>query len=109
VSAKSKVVVDPAFAGVAEEGERPVVGIEHHLLRLTRIGPHERHPAVAQPDLRELHRHRGAAKQHHFLRPVELQRFAGREAQRDESLAATLATIAGTGARIAPDRVIAAP
>ena len=26
------VVADPALAGAAEERERPVVGIEHHLL-----------------------------------------------------------------------------
>jgi hypothetical protein len=50
------VVVDAPRAGAAEEGERPVVGVEHHLLRLARIGPHERHPAVAQADMGNLHR-----------------------------------------------------
>ena len=32
------VVVDAASAGALEQGERPVVGVEHHLLRLARIG-----------------------------------------------------------------------
>ena len=50
------VVVDAARAGALEEGERPVVGVEHHLLRLARIGPHEQHPAVAEPDVGDLHR-----------------------------------------------------
>jgi hypothetical protein len=57
------VVVDAACAGAPEEGEGPVVGVEHHLLRLTRIGPHEQHPAVAKPDMRHLHGHRHAVDQ----------------------------------------------
>jgi hypothetical protein len=78
------VVVDPARAGALEEGERPVVGVEHHLLRLARIGPHERHPAVAEPDMGDLHRHRHAvASDHDLVAPVELVGFTRREAQRD--------------------------
>lgn len=45
------VVVDAARAGPAEESEGPVVGIEHHLLRLAWIGPHEHHTDVAEPDM----------------------------------------------------------
>lgn len=45
------VVVDAALAGAAEEGERPVVGVEDHLLALARIGPHEQHARVAEPDV----------------------------------------------------------
>ena len=52
------VVVDAARAGALEEGEGPVVGVEHHLLALARIGPHEQHAAVAEPDMRDLDRHR---------------------------------------------------
>ena len=48
------VVVDAARAGALEEGEGTVVRVEHHLLGLARIGPHEQHPAVAQPDMRHL-------------------------------------------------------
>ena len=34
------VVVDAAPAGALEQGKRPIMGIEHHLLRLTRIPDH---------------------------------------------------------------------
>jgi hypothetical protein len=44
------VVVNAAPAGALEEGERPIVRVEHHLLRLARIGAHERHAAVAEPE-----------------------------------------------------------
>src|SRR5438034_2364593 len=39
------VVVDAAPAGALEQGERPVVGVKHHLLRLARITPYKQHPA----------------------------------------------------------------
>ena len=45
------VVVDAARAGALEEGEGALVRVEHHLLRLARIGPHEHHPAVAEADM----------------------------------------------------------
>jgi hypothetical protein len=80
------VVVDPARAGAAEEGEGLVVGVEHHLLGLARIGPHERHPAVAQADMGDLHR-RGHAVDHDLMAPVELVGLARIEAQRDIGLA----------------------
>jgi glutathione S-transferase len=40
------VVVDAAPAGSPEEGEGPVMGIEHHLLGLAGISPHEQHAAM---------------------------------------------------------------
>jgi hypothetical protein len=40
------VVVDAARAGPLEEGKGAVMGVEHHLLGLARIGAHEQHPAV---------------------------------------------------------------
>jgi hypothetical protein len=43
--------VNAASAGPLEQGEGPIMGIEHHLLRLARIGAHEQHPAVAEPDV----------------------------------------------------------
>ena len=61
------------------------MGVEHHLLRLARIGAHERHPAVAEPHMGDLHRHRDAVDQHDLVAPVELVRLARREAQRNES------------------------
>ena len=60
------VVVDAPSAGAAEEPERPVVGVEHHLLTLARIGADQEHPAVAQPDVRHPHLGRHA-RQHHVL------------------------------------------
>jgi len=42
---------------------RPVVGVEHHLLRLPWIGPREQHTAETEPDMGGLHHHRGAAQQ----------------------------------------------
>jgi len=41
------VVVDAARAGAFEKGEGAIMRVEHHLLALARIGPHEQHPAVA--------------------------------------------------------------
>ena len=55
------VVVDAAPAGALEQREGPVVGVEHHLLGLARIGPHKQHAAVTQPDVGDLHGHRHAA------------------------------------------------
>jgi putative transposase len=37
--------------------ERPVMRVEHHLLALARIGADIQHPAVAEPDMRDLHPH----------------------------------------------------
>src|SRR6266576_7194877 len=37
------IVVDAASARALEQGERPVVGVKHHLLRLARIAPHKQH------------------------------------------------------------------
>jgi hypothetical protein len=76
------VVVDAALAGALEQSERPVVGVEHHLLRLARIGVHEQHAAMAEPDVRHLHGHRYAVQQDDLVAPAELVGFTWREAQR---------------------------
>jgi hypothetical protein len=44
----------PAPAGALEEGERPIVRVEHHLLRLAKVGPNDRHAAVAKADMGDL-------------------------------------------------------
>src|SRR5438309_7157198 len=77
------IVVDAAHAGALEQSECPVVGIEHHLLRLARIAPHKQHPAVAEPDMGGLHNHRYAIELDDFMAPVELIGFSRRKAQRD--------------------------
>ena len=75
------VVVDAASAGTLEQRKGPVVGIEHHLLRLARIGAHEQHATVAEPDMSDLHDHRHAAQQDDFVAPVELVGFSRSKAQ----------------------------
>src|SRR5712664_684127 len=65
------VVVDAAPAGALEQREGPVVGIEHHLLGLARIDPHEQHAAVTEPNMGGLHDHRHATQQDDLVAPVE--------------------------------------
>jgi hypothetical protein len=73
------VVVDAARAGALEEGERPLMGVEDHLLRLARVSPHEQHARVAEPDVGDLHDHGHPVDQHDLLAPVELVGLARRE------------------------------
>ena len=53
------------------------MGVEHHLLALARVGPHVKHAAVAEPDMRHLHPHGGAVDQDDLVAPVELVGFPG--------------------------------
>ena len=43
--------------------------VEHHLLRLARIGPHEQHAAVTQPGMGGLYSHRHAVQQNDLVAP----------------------------------------
>ena len=101
------VVVDAAPAGALEQGEGPVVGVEHHLLRLARIGAHEQHPAVTEPDMGGLHDHRHAAQQNDFVAPVELVGFPRREAQRDVGRRRRLPALLGPSPGVAPHGIVA--
>jgi hypothetical protein len=58
-----------------EQREGPIVGVEHHLLCLARIGAHEQHPTVTEPDMGGLHDHRHAAQQDNLMAPVKLEGF----------------------------------
>jgi hypothetical protein len=69
---RPSIVVDAAGAGSPEKGERPIVRVEHHLLRLSRICTHEQHPAVAESDMCHLYRHGCAAQHDDLVAPVEL-------------------------------------
>src|SRR5438477_1012034 len=102
------VVVDAARAGALEEGEGAAVRVEHHLLGLARISPHEQHPAVAQPDMRDLHGHRRAVDQHDLMRPVELVGLARRKAQRYIGFRRGRAALDTPPLRVTPNRVVAA-
>src|SRR5215212_10534920 len=66
------IVVDAALARALEESERPVMGIEDHLLALARIGAYERHARVAQPHMSDLDHHGRAVDQDDLVAPVEL-------------------------------------
>ena len=63
--------------------------VEHHLLRLARIGPDERSgAAVAELDVSDLQFGPLAADDRPIFRPVELERLARQKRQRHESAAA---------------------
>jgi hypothetical protein len=102
------VVVDAAPAGAPEERERPLVGIENHLLRLARIGAREHHAAVAEADVRDLHDRRHAVQHDDLVAPVELVGFARSERQRNESARRRTRVRLRPGAGVAADGVIAA-
>src|SRR6516164_1787600 len=102
------VVVDAASTGPLEQREGTVVGIEHHLLRLARIGAHEQHPAVAEPDVGDLHGHRYAVKQDDLVAPVELVGFPGRKTQRHIRSGRRLTSILGPSSGVAANRIVAA-
>jgi hypothetical protein len=82
--------------------------VEHHLLGLARVGPHERHPAVAEPHVRDLDRHGDAVDQYDLVAPVELVGFAGIEAQRHKGRRRSRASLAPPGCSVATNGVIAA-
>lgn len=101
-------VVDPSGAGAFVEGEGPVMRVEHHLLGLARIRPHERHPAVAEPHVGDLDRYGDAVDQHDLVAPVELVGLTRIEAQRHERRRCPGASLAPPGRGVAPDGVVAA-
>jgi hypothetical protein len=102
------VVVDAPGAGALVEGECPVMRVEHHLLGLARVGPHEGHPAVTEPHVGDLDRHGDAVDQHDLMAPVELVGLARIEAQRHERRRRPGAALASPDRGVAPDGVIAA-
>src|SRR5690606_9791870 len=102
------VIVDAARAGPAEERERPVMGIEDHLLRLARIGSHIHHPAVAEPDMRHLHRRRHAVQHDDLVAPVKLVSLARRIIERHVGFRRYGAAFLRPGSGVAPDCVVTA-
>jgi len=102
------VVVDSPRAGTAEEGERLVMGVEDHLLGLAGIGAHEGHPAVAEPDMGDLHGGGHPVHHHDLMAPVELVGFAGVEAQRHVGGGRRRALRLRPRRRVAPHGVVSA-
>src|SRR5262249_45672743 len=79
---RTHVVVDAALAAPLEKLERLLVRVEHHLLGLARVCPHERHPAVAQANLRHLGLCRHPGDDDNLVAPVELVGLTRRKDQR---------------------------
>src|ERR1700758_1985265 len=102
------VVVDAASAGALEQSKSAVVCIEHHLLRLTRIGAHEQHPAMAEPDMGDLHDYGGPIQQNDFVAPVELIGFSRCEAQWDVGRSRRLPAILGPSPGVPTHGIVAA-
>src|ERR1700738_4534900 len=108
INCRLHVVVDAARAGPLEEGEGAVVGIEHHLLGLARIGAHEQHSAMTQPEVRHLDGDRCAVDQYDLVAPVELVGFARREAQRYVGFRRRRPAFDAPLLGVTPDRIVAA-
>jgi hypothetical protein len=102
------VVVDAAPTGALEECERPFVRVEHHLLRLARIGAHEHHPAVAEAEMRDLHDRRHPVHHNDLVAPVELIGLARRKRQRHKGIRRRACIRLRPASRITADGVIAA-
>src|SRR5882757_4127298 len=102
------IVVDATSAGALEQGERPVVGVKHHLLRLARITPYKQHPAVAEPDMGGLHDYRHAIEQDDLMAPVKLIGFSRRKAQRDIGRSRRLSALLAPSPGVAPHGVVTA-
>jgi hypothetical protein len=103
-----RVVVDAAPTRAFEECERPVVGVEHHLLGLARIGAQEHHPAVAEAEMRGLHDRRHPVHHNGLVAPVELIGLARRKRQRHKGIRRRAHTLLAPGDRIAADSRVAA-
>ena len=81
-----EIVIDHPLGHAAEEGERAVVRVEHHLLGLPRIGDDEHLAAERQAEMRHLDGLHDPAELDVLMAPVELADLARRERQRHEGL-----------------------
>jgi len=108
VHSRLHVVIDTPGTGPAEECEGPVVRVKHHLLGLARIGTHERHPAVAQADMGNLHGRGHPIEDHDLMAPVELVGLTRIEAQRHVGTGRCLLSRPRPTGRISAHGIIAA-
>ena len=69
-----QVIVNHSLRRAAEEGERPIVGVEHHLLRLAQIRHHEGLTTVGKAEVRHLYALHGAVQFNVLVAPIELDR-----------------------------------
>jgi hypothetical protein len=78
------VVVDAPAGHATEEGERPCVGIEQHLVRLAVVGHQTEGATGRQLGVCHLQAAAQTADEEVLAAPVELERLAQLEAQRHE-------------------------
>jgi hypothetical protein len=83
------------------------MGFKYHLLGLTRIGDGERHPAMAEPEVRDLHLGQSPGQQDGLFAPIKLICLAWREDQRNKSIGRTVMAIS-PNTDVTPNAVIAA-
>ena len=88
VDGGSHVVVDAAPRNAAQHAEGVIMGVEQHLVGLLRIGAEKEGAAVAELEVGDLQLGPLAGDDRPVLRPVELERLAGRERQGHEDAAA---------------------
>jgi hypothetical protein len=84
------------------------MGIKNHLLALTHVGPHEHHPAVAQPDMGHLHRDRDPRDHHDLVAPVELVGLTRIVGKRDIGFGCHRPSGLRPGSGIAADGIVTA-
>ena len=102
------IIIDATCAGAFKKGEGPLVGVEHHLLRLAGIGADKHHAAVAETDVRDLHDRRHAVHHDDLVAPIELVSFARRKRQRHVGVRHLARMLPAPGPGIAANSVIAA-
>ena len=78
------------------------------LLALARVGTDEHHAAMAEPNVRHLHRHRQAVHQDDLVAPVELERLAGREGERHVGIDLRRRRLQRPGPCVAANGIVAA-
>jgi hypothetical protein len=105
----SHIFGNAAPAGAPEEREGAVVGVEHHLLRLARVGAHEHHAAHAEPHVGDLHRRRHPADDDDLVAPVELVGFPRRKRQGNVGFRRRARVLLAPAPRIPANSVVAAP
>src|ERR1700730_6561922 len=93
--------------GMTNAAPRPLVGVEHHLLRLAGMGADKLHAAVAETDVRDLHDRRHAVHHDDLEAPIELVSFARRKRQRHVGVRHLARVLPAPGPGIAANSVIA--
>ena len=81
-----QIVIDHAQGHAAEEGEGPVMGVEHHFLRFPRIGDDEHLAAESQAEMRDLDGLHDASEFDLLVAPIKLADLARRKTQRNKGL-----------------------